>query len=77
MLLRAGWEVEQVKKSSGQRIGLEPLGLLMCLVWCLSASRAQFRQRVAEGGALGDWASHLGLNSRVRSSECPIIGCQL
>jgi hypothetical protein len=48
------------------------LGVL-ALVWCLSASRAQFRQRVAEQGALGDWASHLGLNSRMRSSGCPAV----
>ncbi len=37
-------------------------GLEGCLEWCLRASRAQLRQRVAEAGALGDWASHLGLN---------------
>jgi hypothetical protein len=33
----------------------------------LRSSRAQVRQRVADSGAVGDWESHLGLNSSVRT----------
>jgi hypothetical protein len=74
MLVRAGEEMAQVRKLRGQRIVFCCWGFLgwcrLGLVCCLRASRAQLRQRVAEAGALGDWASHLGLNSSVRSSGC-------
>lgn len=44
--------------------GFLDLDLDLCCFW---ASRAQVRQRVAVEGAEGDWASHLGLNSKTVS----------
>lgn len=61
------WE----RRVRGQGGGGLDLDLDLCCFW---ASRAQVRQRVAVGGAEGDWASHLGLNSKTVSVGWAVRG---
>src|SRR3954463_15462033 len=61
-----------LKSPSGQTMPVD-----LCFTLLRYASLAQLRQRTLACGAEPDWASHLGLNSKVASASDSMMSCQL